>query len=118
MRSIEYLYLTEDLKRVVNENVKEGRFLFATPGTEISQADMKKYGLKEGEFIPNQGKSIQSVGIDAEIIEREIKTDAANAMIKAVKNEIPKPRAKKKSGLIIDAGPETIPEPNENTARE
>lgn len=111
MRSIEYLYLTEDGKRVVNENVKEGRFLFATPGTEISEADMKKYGLKPGEFVPNQGKSLQSVGIDADAVEREIKNDIADAMIKAVeteiKNDTPKPK-RKKSGLIINDKPEDI----------
>ena len=43
----ERLYFTADRKRVVNENMREGRFLFAKPGDDIPDSIAKQYGLIE-----------------------------------------------------------------------
>lgn len=40
------LYLTADESEVVEEGDARAAFLFVTPGKEISDADVERYGLK------------------------------------------------------------------------
>ncbi len=46
MKADRRLYLTADRSEVVEEGDPKAAFLFATPGSEISDADAKRYGLK------------------------------------------------------------------------
>jgi len=52
MRSKERLYWTEDKKRIVNENAREGRFLAFKVGDEIPEIIAKKYGLLDEKKEP------------------------------------------------------------------
>jgi len=58
----ERLYLTVDRKRVVNENEREGRFLFAKPGDDIPDSIAKQYGLIEEKMVKQpENKMVESV---------------------------------------------------------
>lgn len=41
------LYLTADKARIVEEGDAEAAYLFATPGTPISQEDVTRFGLDD-----------------------------------------------------------------------
>lgn len=53
------LCLTADKSRVVEPGEKGAGFLFATPGSEITEADVQTYGLKylDGKVVLPQGGS-------------------------------------------------------------
>lgn len=47
-----YLYLTEDRSRVVEEGDTAGRWLWASPGTEVSRAEALRLGAVQAEGEP------------------------------------------------------------------
>ncbi|MEV4180189.1 hypothetical protein AB0J28_01920 [Streptosporangium canum] len=61
------LCLTEDRKRLVPDTDPDARWLFCTPGSQISQADAERYGLfaepepePEPEVDQEQGEAKQA----------------------------------------------------------
>jgi hypothetical protein len=48
-RATERLYQNKDKSALVPEDSPEASFLFAAPGTEVSEEDARKYGLLEEE---------------------------------------------------------------------
>lgn len=78
------LYLTGDKSRVVEEGDTSSAWLFAAPGSDISQADVKAYGLRvEGGKIVLPG----AAGDPGEPKEREKSEDKA---VKKVSNKTAK----------------------------
>lgn len=52
MQADRRLWLTADRERVVEEGDPEAAFLFATPGKDISDEDVERYGLKPARKAP------------------------------------------------------------------
>jgi hypothetical protein len=59
IRTDRRLYFTKDRDRVVEEGDPEGVFLFAAAGDEISDDDVKQYGIEVKAEKPADNKAIQ-----------------------------------------------------------
>lgn len=51
IRIQQYIYTKEDRRTAVNEHDPSGRFLLASPGTEITEADAAFFGIGPDGFI-------------------------------------------------------------------
>jgi hypothetical protein len=96
MRTKEYLYLTEDRKRVVNENAREGRFLFANPGDEIPDIEARRYGLIKTE--PEAVKVVPEKIEPEKAVDAKMDEPAEDKMAETPANKT----RKRKSGFSIN----------------
>jgi len=101
MRITERLYLTEDRKRIVKENDHTGRYLFAVPGDDISDAEAIKYGLMEKKADPVPNMNVHYIPPDKRVKEVETKAEEPKEDYKTDEN-IGKTR-----GLVINDATES-----------
>lgn len=86
MKATERLYLTSDGSRVVREGDPDSATLFAAVGDDISDADVKRYGLNKGKNTP---------------VAEEMPKDEQEAEAKAVE-EPPENKAQSRSSRKAD----------------
>lgn len=55
-----HLYLTEDQSRVVEEGDTAGRWLWASPGQEISRAEAERLGAVKSQAAPEPEPEVES----------------------------------------------------------
>lgn len=58
MKCEERMYLTRDRQQLVGEGDERAAFLYATPGDEIPETAVTKFGLKEGKLPKNKGGKV------------------------------------------------------------
>lgn len=95
----QHWYLTEDRCRVVEEGHPDGRWLWASPGTEVLRADALRYGaLTEEpepepevpvELVGETGPELVTAGEGAEVVQPQEKQapKAANKAVKKAPNK-------------------------------